>query len=379
MEWIEGVPLYDWARQHPASDPQVLRVLAQLASALQALHAQGAVHRDMKGDNVLVRGSDGRAVLTDFGSGSYPSAALLTPPSFVHGTPAYRSPESGLFELNSLRDRSARYASQSADDLYALGVTGCRMLTGEYPDFADPTQDETGTWHLEAVRPPASLLRVEQPLRDLVLRMLSVHPEERGTAAQLAEALERAAQPPVPESPPLRVEEVEERVTEPSSQERGTAERNRPRAHARPGWPWLAMAAGLALVAWAWWAVPQQSLKKPSIAQAETAGAGARDAGTAGLGEAASTVSTEASPEPSIQEPLAEDTLPEPLPGQVRPNAKGRCAHRRQVALNGACWVPHDPEECEALGGNSQLFKGRCYVPAMSTERPSTSQPAPKP
>ena len=73
--------------------------------------------------------------------------------------------------------------------------------------------------------------------------------------------------------------------------------------------------------------------------------------------------------------PLAEDSLPEPVPGQLRPDAKGRCPHKRQLALNGACWVPMDPEECEALGSNGKLFKGRCYVPVLSPNRPSTTHP----
>ncbi|HYI01905.1 MAG TPA: serine/threonine-protein kinase [Hyalangium sp.] len=138
MDWVDGEPLYDWAWQHAPSASQQLRVLAQLARALQALHAHGGVHRDVKGDNVLVR-SDQRAFLTDFGAGCYAGATTLTPPDSYPGTPAYRAPESGLFELNSLRNRSARYSARPSDDAYALGVTACRLVTGEYPEFAEPT------------------------------------------------------------------------------------------------------------------------------------------------------------------------------------------------------------------------------------------------
>ncbi len=202
MEWVEGVPLYDWARQSPPGVPQVLGLLAQLAGALAALHAHGGVHRDVKGDNVLVRRSDGRAMLTDFGTDHYPGVVPLTPPGAYPGTPAYRAPESGLFELQSLRDRSARYCAGPGDDLHALGVTACRLVTGKYPEFADPWKDEHDTWHLDAALPPPELLRIEPRLRDLILRMLSVSPAERGTAAQLAEALEQAVEPSPPQRTP---------------------------------------------------------------------------------------------------------------------------------------------------------------------------------
>src|SRR5690349_1450072 len=53
MEWVDGVPLYDWARQYQPDSRQVLRLLAQVALALQTIHAHGSVHRDLKGDNLL--------------------------------------------------------------------------------------------------------------------------------------------------------------------------------------------------------------------------------------------------------------------------------------------------------------------------------------
>ncbi len=104
MQWVDGVPLYDQARLPPPSPARVLRWLFQLADALAVLEAQGVVHRDVKGGNVLVRRSDGRAMLMDFGTGIYPGAATLTPPLLFPGTPAYRSPESWLFEMQFSRE-----------------------------------------------------------------------------------------------------------------------------------------------------------------------------------------------------------------------------------------------------------------------------------
>ncbi|WP_420718290.1 serine/threonine-protein kinase [Pyxidicoccus sp. MSG2] len=92
MEWVEGTSLYDWAREHRPSSRQVLSRLASLARALEATLAVGGVHRDVKGDNILVRKADGQVFLTDFGSGHYAGATTLTWPPFPPGTPAYRSP-----------------------------------------------------------------------------------------------------------------------------------------------------------------------------------------------------------------------------------------------------------------------------------------------
>jgi serine/threonine protein kinase len=54
MEWVDGVPLYDWARIFRPSAEQQLRLLSQVAFTLQYLHFQGAFHRDLKGGNILL-------------------------------------------------------------------------------------------------------------------------------------------------------------------------------------------------------------------------------------------------------------------------------------------------------------------------------------
>jgi serine/threonine protein kinase len=423
MEWVDGVPLYDWARLHPASCQQVLHWLAQLASALAALHSQGLLHRDVKGANILVRRCDSRAVLTDFGTGIYPGATTLTPPMVFPGTPAYRSPESWMFELRFYREPAARYVAGPADDLYSLGVTACALLTGEYPEPGEPTQEELGTWHLEAMLLPPALLsdpRVEPRLRGLVLRMLSVRPEERGTAAALAEALEQAAEHPAPESaqpcftgqalPPSALPqqqaaaapglgslkhlgddgdevraarprelapqlEAQEPLPEQSSVAGGSAGRVRLRAPTWHAWPSLTLAAAsLALTVCTWWAAPRAPLEMPSVAHAEASAVEAPDAGPTGLGAAAVTPSLETVSSPQTQDGVTESTLPEPLPGQLRPDEKGRCPPKGLVALNGGCWAEFawTPEQCSELGG--QMSKGTCYVPFIPRgRRPNSS------
>lgn len=133
-------------------------------------------------------------------------------------------------------------------------------------------------------------------------------------------------------------------------------------------------AAGLVLLGWAWWTAPDISLKRRSAMRTKAVQVHQEDGGATGLGEAASPDSPAVSPDSSEPRALAEETPPEPLPGQLRPDAKGRCPHKRHVALNGACWVP---EDCSVFGG--QIFKGRCYVPAMPSARKPRFTPSHRP
>jgi hypothetical protein len=354
MEWVEGAGLYEQARLHPPAAGRVRRWLAQLAQALAHLHAQGAVHRDLKGGNILVRGSDDRAMLMDLGSGVYPSAESLTPAMGFPGTSLYRSPEAWLFEIEFYGSDTERYEPSAADDVYALGVTFCRLLTGEYPELCEPYQDERGRWRWKGVRLPRGLLKspdVEPALRPILQRLLSVNPEQRGTAAQLARELE-----------PVSL-----------------------RRHfwTRVPWrqAWLGLpvaAAGLALVVGAGWTVFDAPRERPAVARVEPAKRDSADAGTTGLGETATLTARDMVSSGSPAEGMIEDPLPEPQPGQARPDEKGRCPPSKGlVALNGGCWIETalDAERCLELGVQGQMFKGTCYVPFMPSgrKRPPTS------
>ena len=111
MEYVRGGNLREWLLQAPRSWREVVEVFVQVGRGLEAAHAHGLIHRDIKPDNLLV-GEDGRARLTDFGlvlqaSGAHaerPSLAVagaplgaldvkLTRPGRVMGTPAYMPPE----------------------------------------------------------------------------------------------------------------------------------------------------------------------------------------------------------------------------------------------------------------------------------------------
>jgi eukaryotic-like serine/threonine-protein kinase len=191
------------------------RALDQVARALEAAHAQGLVHRDLKCANVLLD-ADGRARLADFG------LATLAGRVARGGSPYNASPQ-------QLRGEPAA----PADDLYAFGALLYELLCGHPPWYPDVTPDRV--LH-EPVPPLVPRHPAPERLRQLALRLLAKSPAQRPASATdlraeltaaLAEAPEEAALSS-PGAPAVRV---------------GAA------AAAPPGRPWLIPAAFALLLA----------------------------------------------------------------------------------------------------------------------------------
>ncbi len=359
MEWVKGIGLYAWAEKHEPSGKQLCRVLAQLARALEAIHAAGAVHRDVKGDNVLVRLSDRRAMLIDFGSCHFQGAQRLTWEALPPVTLEYLSPQAWLFYIRSQHPPDIAYPPSPADDLYALGVTAYRLVMGQYPARNEAKRDEQGSWQVTSPDPRPRLEsnpRVEPPLREVIARLLSEAPEGRGTAAQVAEALEAMA-----------------------GGEEGP-QRSRPQRRVRAWKPWLTLAAAGACAMFLWHARPVRSPPGSMNVSALRASAShAPDAGTAAVGNSPPTEPRASTSPATEQKPLAQEPLPAPRPGQIRPDKKGQCPGRHQVPINGGCWVDvsasMDAQTCVESG--HVLFNGRCYSPAHAP--PKKPQPTSSP
>ncbi len=119
MKYVAGGGLAERLRREGALDvPAALRLLAQVASALDYAHAQGLVHRDVKPANVLLGGNQ-HAYLADFGLSRTPDAPALTPVGAWIGTPEYVAPE-------VLRGE----APSAASDRYAFALLAYETLTG---------------------------------------------------------------------------------------------------------------------------------------------------------------------------------------------------------------------------------------------------------
>jgi serine/threonine-protein kinase len=124
MEHVAGIDLGEWLRRHEQlSLKRVLRILRQVASALDYLHAQGIVHRDIKPPNIMVDPDAGDAVkLLDFGIAVREGTSDVTFGSGLLGTPAYMAPE-----------QVAGSGCGKSADLYALGALALELLTGKPP------------------------------------------------------------------------------------------------------------------------------------------------------------------------------------------------------------------------------------------------------
>ena len=180
MPFVEGESLRTrLAHQPPLTISDVLRILGDVARALQYAHERGIVHRDIKPDNVLLSG--GTAVVTDFGIAKALSAsrnqnggATLTQLGTSIGTPAYMAPEQAAGDP----DVDARA------DIYALGCMAYELLAGR-PPFSNRTPQRVLAAHMSEAPVPIAELRPEAPaaLCDLVMRSLAKDPDERPQSA----------------------------------------------------------------------------------------------------------------------------------------------------------------------------------------------------
>jgi predicted Ser/Thr protein kinase len=158
MEFIEGGSLREKLLQHPHGLPvaEALRILRQIAAGLEAAHASGVIHRDMKPENVLID-RDGMARVTDFGLALplHEGSTRLTLTGTAVGTVDYMAPE--------------QFKGGEADarlDVFALGVIAYELLTGQTP---------RGSFD------PPHRLRAEVPahVSEAVMRALRPIPAER--------------------------------------------------------------------------------------------------------------------------------------------------------------------------------------------------------
>ncbi|WP_049574338.1 serine/threonine-protein kinase [Streptomyces sp. SBT349] len=184
MQIVEGCDLGDHLAEHdPYPWPWAVAVLAQLCSALAAVHAVRIVHRDLKPGNVMIR-PDGRVTILDLGIAAVRGDGedtRLTRTGTLLGTPVYMAPEQAVGDP----------PVGPAADLYALGAIGYELLTARAP-FTAPNAAGLLYKKLHENPVPLHTLRPDAPqqLAALIHRLLSRAPKDRpADAHQLFEAL----------------------------------------------------------------------------------------------------------------------------------------------------------------------------------------------
>jgi serine/threonine protein kinase len=369
MEWIRGQTLYEWGRRTTPTSRQVMKVMAQLAWGLEVVHRAEGLHRDVRGDNILVE-PEGRAVLADFGSCTWRGAPPLTQRVMPPNTREYRSPEALLFERENWNNKETRYEAGTADDLYALAVSMYRLVTGEYPPPAMPavTQEEPYEAPPEVrMHPQALNPRVVREFAELVERALVEEPQARGCAREIAQEADSAALHAGPDADvPLFVECSAAQASKVSPAPTHTAQRSRPRTVKAA----LGAVTALAVIVFCQ-GEDEPHERESEVAWIEAQGTKqAQDGGTKGLGEEALSARVDAQETPAPASSTFSEPVPkDPLPGQRRPP----CPRPEVVEINGGCWYGG---EIKPPCGDFYEWQGACYLPVMGRTRvPTTQEP----
>ena len=182
MELVPGEALSAiLERERVLSTDRVLDIVAQTAAALQAAHAAGLVHRDIKPGNLLIT-PDGRVKITDFGIARIADQVPLTATGQVMGTVQYLSPE-----------QASGHPASPSTDIYSLGIVAYESLAGRRP-FTGESQVAIAMAQINET-PPELPATVADPVRNLVYACLAKNPADRPAStshlARAAQALRR--------------------------------------------------------------------------------------------------------------------------------------------------------------------------------------------
>ena len=189
MEYVEGRDLTAELADGPLSPERTIQILEQVASALDAVHATGLYHRDVKPANILVADDEEtgelRCRLTDFGLSKQPSqdSSPLTSAGFFVGTCQYVAPEQIL-----AKDLDHRV------DVYSLGCLLYECLAGD-PPFMRPREEHVLYAHIQDPPPVLTAVRPELPaaIDGVIVKALAKEPEERhASCGELIEAARAA-------------------------------------------------------------------------------------------------------------------------------------------------------------------------------------------
>src|SRR5713101_608853 len=181
MDFVEGQDLRSLLLEKGKLAPeQAARIMLQICRALEAAHAEGVIHRDLKPQNIMLDAS-GRVYVMDFGIARSAYLPGMTQTGALIGTPEYMSPEQGRGE--KLTERS---------DIFSLGIIFYELLTGKSPYYSDTPLATLWKRMQEKATPPVVVdPTLPQALSGIVVKALEIEPEERfASAREMAQQLE---------------------------------------------------------------------------------------------------------------------------------------------------------------------------------------------
>ncbi|NUR04536.1 MAG: serine/threonine protein kinase [Streptomyces sp.] len=192
MELVHGRSLGSALQEGTLDAREAARIGLEVLGALEAAHAAGILHRDVKPDNVLL-GRHDRVVLTDFGIARIEGETSLTDTGGFVGSPEFIAPERVLGQRPG-----------PASDLWSLGVVLYAAAEGVSPFRRSNTPATLQSVLNATPAPPAS---ASGPLAELITGLLQKDPARRPNAAQVRALLEQTANPPAPALPtqPVRI------------------------------------------------------------------------------------------------------------------------------------------------------------------------------
>ncbi|RPF35683.1 serine/threonine-protein kinase [Streptomyces sp. TLI_185] len=182
MELVQGRSLGSALQEGTLDAREAARIGLEVLGALEAAHAAGILHRDVKPDNVLL-GRHDRVVLTDFGIAQIEGETSLTDTGGFVGSPEFIAPERVLGQRPG-----------PASDLWSLGVVLYAATEGVSPFRRSNTPATLQSVLNATPAPPAS---ASGPLAELITGLLQKDPARRPNAAQVRALLEQTANPPV--------------------------------------------------------------------------------------------------------------------------------------------------------------------------------------
>jgi serine/threonine protein kinase len=187
-DYVDGETFHEWRWRVKPTAAHLLSVFTEVVRVVADLHRRGMHHRDLKGDNLLIRREDERPFLIDLGTVRMPGATTLTV-GVAPASPHLLPPECVAFLREGTWQQGAHFDAGVPGDLYALGALLYEALTDGYA-FDPKLPYDRLLPAIETVTPRAPHVvnpKVPRALSDVAMRLLEKRPEDRypGTEALL--------------------------------------------------------------------------------------------------------------------------------------------------------------------------------------------------